>query len=191
MAGRFLIVVLAGLLLASSPAAEGPAPAAGGPGEAPAEAAAAPEQPFISDADWNRSRATPAAGAPTTAPPPAGKAVVAMAGSLAVVLGLAVCSVFLLRRLARRRGGPTSGRHLDLVETVHLGVKRSVVVLRLGDHVVLVGQSEHGLRGLGTFPASALGARPEPPPGVAVTAAPPATPSSFATLLASVTGKRR
>ena len=180
MVGRFLLVVLAGMLLASSAAAEGVT-----------DAPAAPEQPFISDADWNRTRAAPVAGAPTATPAPAGKAVVAMAGSLAVVLGLAVGSVFLLRRLARRRGGPTTGRHLDVVETVHLGVKRSVVVLRLGDHVVLVGQSEHGLSGLGTFPASALAARPEPPPAVPVAAASAAAPSSFAALLANLTGKRR
>ena len=151
-------------------------------------------QPFISDADWNRSRAVPATG--TQAPAPAGKAVAAMAISLAVVLALAIGSVFLLRRVSQRRGGPTTGRHLELVETVHLGVKRSVVVLRLGEHVVLVGQSEQGLSGLGTFPASALAARPEPLPGASL-AAPAqdkgllAGPSPFAALLDKLTGKRR
>lgn len=167
-------------------------PRAGAAEAGPATGAAdAPGQPFISDADWHRTRAAPAAGG-GTAPPPAGRAVAAMAVSLAVVLALAVGSVFLLRRFARRRGGPASGRHLELVETVHLGVKRSVAVLRLGDHVVLVGQSEQGLSGLGTFPASALAAPPaaDPAPVVAVAAAPP-SPSPFAAVLDRLTGKRR
>lgn len=182
----FLLMPLAWLLLASplTIAAEGAPP------EAPPAATEPTAQPFISDADWNRSRAAPATGAQAT-PAPAGKAVAAMAISLGVVLALAIGSVFLLRRLAQRRGGPAPGRHLELVETVHLGVKRSVAVLRLGDHVVLVGQSEQGLSGLGSFPASVLGARPEPPPGMLVTAAPPVAPSPFSALLDKLTGKRR
>lgn len=150
-------------------------------------------QPFISDADWARSRAAPATGS-QAAPAPAGRAVAAMALSLALVLGLAVGSVFLLRRLARRRGGPTTGRHLELIETVHLGVKRSVAVLRLGDHVVLVGQSEQGLSGLGTFPASALVTVPAAPlmPEAAAQSTPVfAAPTPFAAMLDKLTGKRR
>jgi flagellar protein FliO/FliZ len=149
--------------------------------------------PFISDAEWERPRAVPVAQeGPVRAP--AGKAMVAMTVSLALVLGLAVGAVFILRRLANRRGGPSAGRHLQLVETVHLGVKRSVSVLRIGDQVVLVGQSEQGMSGLGTLPASVLAAAPAPPAG-----APPALeiiapapgPSPFAAMLDALTGKRR
>ena len=179
---RFLLVPCTWLLLA--------VPTARAVDSVPAPTASEPATPFISDADWNRSRAAPATGA-TALPAPAGKAVAAMAISLGVVLALAIGSVFLLRRLAQRRGGPAPGRHLELVETVHLGVKRSVAVLRLGDHVVLVGQSEQGLSGLGSFPASVLGARPEPPPGMLVTAALPVAPSPFSALLDKLTGKRR
>lgn len=190
MVCRSLLVLLAWLLMACPVAwAAEATPEATQPATEPAA------QPFISDADWNRSRAVPATGT-QAAPAPAGKAVAAMAISLAVVLALAIGSVFLLRRVSQRRGGPTTGRHLELVETVHLGVKRSVVVLRLGEHVVLIGQSEQGLSGLGTFPASALAARPEPPPGVPLAAVPLdkgplAGASPFAALLDKLTGKRR
>jgi len=183
---RFLPLALAWTLLAVAPAAESPAPPAP-PATDPAAEPASP--PFISDSEWERTRAAPATG-PGAAPAPAGPALAAMGLALAVVLGLAAGSVFILRTLARRRGGPAAGRHLDVVETIHLGVKRSVSVLRLGDHLILIGQSEQGLSGLGTFPASALASLPPPAPAPAPPA-PPVSGGPFAALLDSMLGKRR
>lgn len=184
---RFRLSVLAVLLLAlPSPAAETPAPSTAAAAPAPAA-----EPTFISDAEWNRSaRAAPTAPAGEQRPP-AGRALLATFVALAVVVGLAVVALVVLRRFTGGRVGGRGllrGRHCEIVDTVALGPRRAVTLLRVGDHLVVVGQSEHGLAGLGTLPGSAIPVAPEPP----AAPSPPPGPrdGAFAAVLTRLLGKR-
>jgi flagellar biogenesis protein FliO len=161
--------------------------------------AAAEPAPFISDADWNQPKAAPAA-ADGAAPASPGRALATMGVALAVILGLGVGSVVLIRRLGGRRRNAAAPRHVSLVETLPLGLKRSVALLRIGDHVVLVGSHEHGLTGLGVLPASALagtdGAGGREPGAVPAAPASPAAPvagtgAAFAAVLENLMGRPR
>lgn len=155
------------------------------------EPAARATDPFVSDADWNRG-ASGAVTAPTAA---SGAAMVQMLLALAVVLGLAWGGAKLVKKIGVRAIMPGRGRHLDVIETVPLGFKRALSVVRLGDHVLVVGQSELGLCHLATLPATALSAAPEAPAAVLAKAAPEGATSApidgrFRAALAAVLGRR-
>ncbi|MFL5302318.1 MAG: flagellar biosynthetic protein FliO [Anaeromyxobacteraceae bacterium] len=77
-------------------------------------------------------------------------------GSLAAGLLLAALAVAALV-LARRR--QRVARVVEIVETASLGPRRSLVVARIGDELLLLGSSEGGIALLTTRPAS-LAARP-------------------------------
>jgi flagellar protein FliO/FliZ len=77
-------------------------------------------------------------------------------GSLAAGLLLAALAVAALV-LARRR--QRVARVVEIVETASLGPRRSLVVARVGDELLLLGSSEGGIALLTTRPAS-LAARP-------------------------------
>jgi hypothetical protein len=65
--------------------------------------------------------------------------------------------------LARRRH--RVARVVDIVETASLGPRRSLVVARVGDELLLLGSSEGGIALLATRPASLLArACPDPVP---------------------------
>ena len=143
---------------------------------------------LISEEVWNQSApAKPdvAVTATRTAAPVAGPSLAVLAGGLCLVIGLAVALGWAAKRLGMRRLVQGRGQHLTVVETVPIGFKRQAALVRFGDQVVLVGLGEHECCHLGTFPASALGAQPQPAP-----AAPPA-PAAFAGILARVGGGTR
>ncbi|WP_373049425.1 flagellar biosynthetic protein FliO [Vulgatibacter sp.] len=91
------------------------------------------------------------------APPPIGEeAALATAAfpefgavALPAIVLLVLAGVALL--LARRRGAP--GRLVQVVETASLGPKRSVVVCRIGEELLVLGSSEAGIQLLATRPA--------------------------------------
>jgi flagellar biogenesis protein FliO len=107
-----------------------------------------------------------------------------------VAAGLAYAA----RRLGMKRVLPGRGRHLTVVETVPLGFKRSVSLLRIGDQVLVVGQGEHDLSHLATLPASVLDAVQERPAVVPAPDAPapttPAPPSVFRGMLDAMARRR-
>jgi flagellar biogenesis protein FliO len=137
--------------------------------------------PVFTDAEWSGS--APAAAAP----PSTGSSLAGIATALVLVAALAVGLGFLARKVGVSRLLPRKGQHLAVVDSLPLGVKRTLTLVRLGDQVVLVGQAEQGLTHLGTFPAAVLGAAPEPVVAPSV----PAPPSAFATLLARLPGGAR
>lgn len=162
--------------------------------------AATTPEPFISDTDWQRG-AVPAAER-TAGEATAVEALVRLAGALAVIAALAVGAGYILRRAARGRLQPArTGKHLQLVETVPLGIKRSVAVMRLGGHLILVGQHEQGLVGLGVVSADGVDfaapvvstVAPAGVPAGADPVAPPSTPvapSPFSALIDRLAGPR-
>ena len=74
-------------------------------------------------------------------------------GSVAAGLLLAAMAAGALVLARRRRTLP---RLVEIVESASLGPKRSLVVVRLGDEVLVLGSSEGGITLLATRPAAAL-----------------------------------
>lgn len=159
------------------------------PGGAPSASTAAP---LFSDAEWQHGQA----GATQ---PQSGSGVVAKAGlglllSLVAIAIIAGVLAIVLRKLGMRRVLPGRGRHLTVIETVPLGFKRSVSLLRIGDQVLVVGQGEHDLSHLATLPASILN---EPTPKTVepvidapIVGQPPPPASGFRAVLDAIAGRR-
>lgn len=111
-----------------------------------------------------------------------GGSVVRMLVALTAVAGLAIGLGLLARRLGgARRLLHRPGGHLSVIESVPIGMKRAVTLVRLGDRLLVVGQAEQGLTSLGCFDAALLDgpsagpAAPGPAP-VAESAPAPAAP---------------
>ncbi len=111
--------------------------------------------------------AAPALVAPPAAPelhlPRGGLELGTLAAPALLLAGLAGAALFLFRR----RRAP--GRRVQVLETTSLGPKRSLVLARLQNEVLLLGASEAGITLLRAQPASELElaeAPPEPVPAV-------------------------
>jgi flagellar biogenesis protein FliO len=114
--------------------------------------------------------ATPApVPAPTAIPAPAAFAIPAGGPSMGasvllpalLLAGLAAAALLLSRKRARRP------RFVEILESSSLGPRRSLVVARLGDELLLLGSSEGGITLLTTAPAPAAARAPAPDPGPA------------------------
>jgi flagellar protein FliO/FliZ len=110
---------------------------------ATAETAAAAAPPVL-------TTATTAPAGPALAP---GGSSGFSAGPLAAGLLLAALAVVALTLARRRRRIP---RLVEVLESASLGPKRSLVLARLGDEVVLLGSSEGGITLLSSRPAKGL-----------------------------------
>jgi flagellar biogenesis protein FliO len=73
-----------------------------------------------------------------------------------ILAGLAAASFALTRRRVRR------ARMVEVVESTSIGPRRSLVVARLGDELLLIGASEAGIALLTTTPAPAAVRAPAP-----------------------------
>lgn len=128
------------------------------------------------------------------APANVGSTLVTMLGSLILVVGIAVALGLALRRLgATRRWMRPHGRHMEVVESVPLGLKRSVSLVRIGNQVLVVGHGEQQMAHLATLDVATLTGHdsvasdeahePPPPDGAAAV-------SGFQERLRSLLGKR-
>ena len=151
--------------------------------------------PVFSDAEWQRSQGA-SGSAPADGGGVVGKAAIGLLLSLLAIAVIAGGLAYMARKFGMRRVLPGRGRHLTVIETVPLGFKRSVSLVRIGDQVLVVGQGEHDLSHLATLPASILdeqAGKPVEQPVVATAApvAPTAPPSSaFRAVLDNLTGRR-
>jgi flagellar biogenesis protein FliO len=159
-----------------------------------AKATSKPEAPVFSDAEWNRSQTQgPGQASPASV---TGRAAVGLLVSVGAIVALAVVLGLVVKRLGVKRMLPGKGRHLEVIETVPIGFKRAVSLLRLGDQILVVGQGEHELQHLATLPASVLGDAAKPASPAAAPAptgdAPPAPGqlTAFRATLEQVIGKR-
>lgn len=156
------------------------------------------EAPFISDKDWEAQKNSAPAGT-ESAPVSPGRALATMTVAVVIIIGLGIGAVVLIRRLGTRRGSAGSARHLSVVETLPVGVKRSLLVVRLGDQVVLVGSHEQGLTALAQMPATVLAAEGASPAAASASAPAPApvavpgtgTGAAFAAVLENLVGKSK
>lgn len=149
----------------------------------------------------SQALSTPMAPAPSVAVPATSAAAIAQAAPLggsgtsaasagAALLLAAVAAVALLAARRRRR----APRVVELVETASLGPKRSLVVARMGDELLLLGASEGGITLLATRAApavdSATDRSPLAPQATTAATAPTAGESATQGLLARF-GRRR
>ena len=75
-----------------------------------------------------------------------------MVAGLVVVIALAVLIAWVIRRSGLHRRLPGQrGDHLEVLESLSLGPKRGVSLLRVGGQFVLVGHNEQSMAALGTF----------------------------------------
>jgi flagellar biogenesis protein FliO len=169
------------------------------PADPPAEASAipAPAAPTATTSSTANTTATPAANttsAPTSpapsAPPPLRLTATPGTGlSLAapglVLFGLAGAALL----LARKKKG--TGRLVQVLETTALGPKRSLVLARLGDELLLLGSAEGGITLLRSQPAGAAAASTAEDLSAKLAAAParPA-PAPLASLVDRLRGAR-
>jgi flagellar biosynthetic protein FliO len=91
-----------------------------------------------------------------------------MVAGLIVVIAFAVLIAWLVRRSGLHRRLPGQrGDHLEVIESLNLGPKRGVSLLRVGEQFVLVGHNEQSMAALGTF--DGLGAGNNPPAAPSLT----------------------
>lgn len=189
-----LVRLLLLILLMPLPLIPAEAPVTPTPAAAPV-AQPGPAKPVFSDAEWQRSQGGTAA-APADGGGVVGKAAIGLLLSLLAIAVVAAGLAYAARKFGMRRVLPGRGRHLTVIETVPLGFKRSVSLVRIGDQVLVVGQGEHDLSHLATLPASVLDEPPGKPTATEAVAAPiipaPTTPppSAFRAVLDNLTGRR-
>lgn len=110
------------------------------------------ETPVFSDTEWAASQAPTAR---PTAEAPGWGALASMGLGLLVVIGLAVGLGYAAKRLGARRLLGGRGRNLELLETIQLGPRRSLALVRLGGQWLVVGMGEKELSHIATLPAPA------------------------------------
>ena len=62
-----------------------------------------------------------------------------MIGSFALVLALMAVLLWALRRLQTRMANQNSGRRLQIVESLSVGPRQKIALIRVGDNEVMVG----------------------------------------------------
>jgi flagellar biogenesis protein FliO len=134
-----------------------------------ADAAPAAPEPFIPDAVW-QPQASPVRGEPAAVGAAAGR----MAVTLVLVLVGAGAALWLLRTWLRRVGVAAGGtaRRLQLLESLPLGHRRGLALVRIGDRLLVVGHGESGVSHVATLD-EAPAAAPTPAPSTAMAAATP------------------
>lgn len=110
------------------------------------------DAPVFSDTEWAATQ-TPAARPAAEAP--GWGTVVSMGFGLLAVIGLAVGLGYAAKRLGARRLLGGRGRNLELLETIQLGPRRSLALVRLGGQWLVIGMGEKELSHIATLPAPA------------------------------------
>ena len=78
------------------------------------------------------------------------------AGSVAIVLLLLGAMLWILRRMKSVQQAQGGARRLQLLETISLGPRQKIALLRVGGQQVLVGITASQFTALGTWPDSDL-----------------------------------
>ena len=86
-----------------------------------------------------------------------------MAGSLLLVLALMGGMLWLLRRLKAMQEAQHGPRQMELLETLSVGVRQKIALVRVGTHQVLVGMTPGQFTALASWetPAGGSGAAPD------------------------------
>lgn len=114
----------------------------------------AADTPVFSDQEWAATQQQTQAARPAGAAPGWG-AVGGMALGLVLVVGLAVGLGYAAKRLNARRLLGGRGRNLELIETIQVGPRRTLALVRCGGQWLVVGLGEKELSHIATMPAPA------------------------------------
>lgn len=116
-------------------------------------------EPLFNDAEWQTAgertqgvRLGQRPGEDNGNSAPISVSLTRMIGGLVVVIALALVIAWLVRRTGLHRRLPGQrGEHLELLESLSLGPKRGVSLLRVGGHFVVVGHNEQSMTALATL----------------------------------------
>ena len=75
-----------------------------------------------------------------------------MLGSLALVVALMLALLWALRRLQSKMNSQNSGRRLQIIETISVGTRQKVALIRVGEREVLIGVSPTQIKGIASWP---------------------------------------
>ncbi|MEN9996966.1 MAG: Flagellar protein FliO [Pseudomonadota bacterium] len=75
-----------------------------------------------------------------------------MIGSFALVLALMAALLWALRRLQSRMNSQNPGRRLQILESVSVGPRQKIALLRVGHHEVMVGITASQITALAQWP---------------------------------------
>lgn len=78
-----------------------------------------------------------------------------MAFALVMVVALAIAAAYLAKRFGLHRRLPGQrGQHMEVLESLPIGPKRMVTLLRINGHHVVIGHGEHAIASLASFPVT-------------------------------------
>jgi len=86
------------------------------------------------------------------APGISGADVFRMLGSLALVIALLVLLLWALRKLQGKMNNQHTGRRIQIVESLSIGTRQKIALIRVGQHEVLVGISPTQINGIASWP---------------------------------------
>ena len=75
-----------------------------------------------------------------------------MLGSLALVIALLVALLWALRKLQGKMNGHNTGRRLQIIESLSVGPRQKVALIRVGEREVLIGISPTQINGIASWP---------------------------------------
>jgi flagellar protein FliO/FliZ len=79
-----------------------------------------------------------------------------MLGSLALVIALLVALLWALRKLQGKMNSQNAGRRLQIIESLSVGTRQKVALIRVGAREVLIGISPTQINGIASWPDGAL-----------------------------------
>ena len=79
-----------------------------------------------------------------------------MLGSLALVIALLVALLWALRKLQGKMNSQNAGRRLQVIESLNVGTRQKVALIRVGKREVLIGISPTQINGIASWPDGAL-----------------------------------
>ncbi len=75
-----------------------------------------------------------------------------MLGSLALVVALILALLWGLRQLQSKINSQNSGRRLQVIESLSIGTRQKVALIRVGEREVLIGISPTQINGIASWP---------------------------------------
>jgi flagellar biosynthetic protein FliO len=75
-----------------------------------------------------------------------------MLGSLALVVALMLALLWGLRQLQSKINNQNSGRRLQIIESLSVGTRQKVALIRVGEREVLIGISPTQINGIASWP---------------------------------------
>lgn len=86
------------------------------------------------------------------APGISGADVFRMLGSLALVIAILVLLLWALRKLQGKMNNQNTGRRLQIIESLSIGTRQKIALIRVGQHEVLVGISPTQINSIASWP---------------------------------------